>query len=186
MRPILTIFLFLTCWLSANGQGKPAHNPFFINDYTPVLSFNACENKMLVEDVSDFYVGDTVLIIQMKGALIDSSNTPAFGTITDYRNCGNFEFNYIKIISGNTVELKNNLTRQYDIPYGKVQLIRVPTYSNLITADPLTCIPWNGSSGGVLVFIVNDTLTLNANIDVSVKGFRGGKNAVIANSPACS
>ncbi len=187
MRTILSIFFFLTFWPSANGQVKPDHNPFFINDYTPVFSFNACENKMLVEDVSDFIVGDTVLIIQMKGALIDSSNTPAFGTITDYRNCGNFEFNYIKSISGNTVELKNNLTRQYDIPDGKVQLIRVPTYSNLITADPLTSMPWNGSTGGVLVFIVNDTLTLNANIDVSVKGFRGGKNAVIiANPQTCS
>ncbi len=186
MRPFLIIFLFLTCWLSSNGQRKPAHNPVTINYYAPILSFNACENKILVEDITNFSTGDTVLIIQMKGALIDSSNTPAFGTITDYRNCGNFEFNYIKSISGNTVILRNVLTRSYDFAEGKVQLIKVPTYSNLITADPLTCVPWNGSTGGVLVFIVNDTLTLNAGIDVSVKGFRGGKNAIIANSLTCS
>lgn len=83
MRPVLTIFLFITCWLSTNGQGKPDHTPVIINYYTPVLSFDACENKMLVEDVTNFSAGDTVFIIQMKGALIDSSNTPVFGTVTD-------------------------------------------------------------------------------------------------------
>ncbi len=193
MRSVLTILIFLFsafCYGqkgNTNRNAKPDHNPMFINDYTPVLSFNACDNKMLVENVTDFNTGDTVLIIQMKGALIDSSNGSGFGIVTDYRACGNFEFNYIKTISGNTIELKNKVTRQYDIPAGKVQLIRVPTYSNLLTADPLTCIPWNGSIGGVLVFIVNDTLTLNQNIDVSATGFRGGKNAnILANTLACS
>ena len=71
-------------------------------------------------------MGDTVLLIQMKGAVIDTTNTPAFGTVIDYKNAGNYEYNYVKSKSGNIIELKNKLTRQYNIPLGKVQLIRVP------------------------------------------------------------
>ena len=145
-----------------------------INNYTPVLGFNPCNNKIIVEDASPFNTGDTVLMIQMKGAIIDSSNTAAFGTITDYKNSGNYEFNYVKNKSGNVIELKNVLTRQYDIPNGKVQLIRVPYYQNANVTSTLTCLPWDGSKGGVLVLNVADTIALNANIDVSGKGFNKG------------
>jgi len=146
-----------------------------INTYTPVISFGACQNKIIVEDASTFNTGDTVLITQMKGAIIDSSNTSNFGTITDYKNAGNYEFNYVKSKSGNIIELKNNLTRQYDIPAGKVQLVRVPYYRSATVTFILTCLPWDGTKGGILAFNVKDTLYLNSKIDISGKGFWGGK-----------
>ena len=149
-----------------------------INDYTPVLGFNPCDNKLTVENGTAYNVGDTVLLIQMKGAVIDSTNTAAFGTITDYKNAGNYEFNYVKTKTGNVIELSNTLTRQYDIPVGKVQLIRVPYYNNLTTSDVLTCLPWDGNKGGVLVFNVQNALTLNADMDVSGRGFTGGIDPV--------
>lgn len=145
-----------------------------INSYTPVLALNPCENKITVENAGAFDTGDTVLIIQMKGAIIDSSNTVTFGTISDYKNAGNYEFNYVKSKSGNVIELKNSMTRQYDIPDGKVQLVRVPYYQSSIVSSTLTCLPWDGSKGGVLVFNVLDSITLAANIDVNGRGFRGG------------
>jgi gliding motility-associated-like protein len=145
-----------------------------INNYTPVRTLNPCDNKLTVEDGSAFNAGDTVIMIQMKGAIIDSSNTSNFGTITDYKSSGNYEFNYVKRRSGNVVELKNRLTRTYELPNGKVQLVRVPYYQNATITNTLTCLPWDGSKGGVLVLNVQDSITLNANIDVSGKGFRGG------------
>jgi len=151
-----------------------------INTYTPVAAFNVCENEVTVQDASTFNVGDTVLMIQMKGAVIDSSNTNTFGTVTDYKNCGNYEFNYVKSKSGNIIQLQNNLIHNYDIPNGEVQLIRVPFYNNLTVTNTLTCLPWDGSKGGVLVFNVKNTLTLQNNIDVSGNGFRGG---IISNNP---
>ena len=108
----------------------------------------------------------------MKGAVIDSSNTAAFGTVTDYKNAGNYEFNYVKSKAGNIIELKNILTRQYDIPLGKVQLVRVPYYENVNVASTLTCLPWDGSKGGVLVLNVQDSINLNVDIDVCGKGFK--------------
>ena len=145
-----------------------------INDYTPILALNPCDNRITVEDATKFDIGDTVLLIQMKGAIIDSTNTTAFGTITDYKNSGNYEFNYIKNKSGNIIELKNTLTRQYDIPEGKAQLIRVPYYNSITISDTLTCLPWDGKKGGVLVLNVRDTVTLNADINTSGKGFLKG------------
>ena len=147
-----------------------------INDYTPVLSLLPCENKISVEDASAFNIGDTVLMIQMKGAIIDSTNTAGFGTITDYRNAGNYEINYVKSKAGNIIELKNTLTRRYDLPDGKVQLVRIPYYTTANITSTLTCLPWDGNKGGVLVLNARDTIYLNANIDVTGKGFNGGND----------
>jgi gliding motility-associated-like protein len=147
-----------------------------INAYTPVLGLNPCSNGLTVEDATAFNTGDTVLLIQMKGAIIDSSNTAAFGTITDYKNAGNYEFNYVKSKAGNIIELEKKLTRQYDIPVGKVQLVRVPYFPNSVTiSDTLTCLPWDGNKGGVLVLNVQDTINLNADINVSGRGFKGSQ-----------
>ena len=154
---------------------KIATDSLIINTYTPVTALNPCDNKITVEDASTFNVGDTVLTIQMKGAVVDSSNTAAFGNITNYKNAGNYEFNYVKGKIGNIVELKNVLIRQYDLPDGKVQLIRVPYYKSITFSNTLTCLPWDGKKGGVLVFNVKDTIKLNNDIDVSGKGFKGGR-----------
>ena len=147
-----------------------------INDYTPALALDICTNKLTVENAIKFNVGDTVLLIQMKGAVIDSTNTAAFGNITDYKSAGNYEFNYVKSKTGNVIELKNKILRTYEVPNGKVQLIRVPYFTNYVVTDTLTCLPWDGSKGGVLVFNVQNNLTLNNVIDVSGKGFRGGRS----------
>lgn len=153
-----------------------------INTYTPVLALNPCENKITVEDAGTFNANDTILLIQMKGAVIDSTNTTAFGTITDYRNAGNYEINYVKNKTGNVIELKNAITRPYNVPDGKVQLVRVPYYQNVNITSTLTCQPWDGNKGGILVLNVQDSIMLNANIDVSGKGFRGGNDPLSTQS----
>ena len=153
-----------------------------INEYTPIIALNPCTNKITVEDATKFNPGDTVLMIQMKGAVIDSTNSSSFGNITDYKNSGNYEFNYVKAKAGNIIELKNKLTRQYDIPTGKVQLIRIPYYNSASVNNTLTCLPWDGNKGGVLAFNVKDTDTLNADIDVTGKGFRGGNTSNTGNA----
>ncbi|MEP7110767.1 MAG: LamG-like jellyroll fold domain-containing protein [Ferruginibacter sp.] len=147
-----------------------------INDYTPVISLNPCNNEIAVENSAKYSIGDTVMIIQMKGAIIDSSNTASFGTIADYKNTGNYEFNYVKSKAGNIIELSNSLTLQFDIPIGKVQLIRVPYFNSTNISSTLTCLPWDGTKGGVLVLNVKDSLNLFADIDLSGKGFRGGNS----------
>jgi gliding motility-associated-like protein len=151
-----------------------SNDSIIINEYTEVLNLDVCKNELVVADASKFNIGDTVLIIQMKGAVIDSSNTANFGTVTDYRNSGNYEFNIIKQKNGNTLSLLNVLERQYDIADGKVQLIRVPYYKSINITSTLTCLPWDGSKGGVLAFNVEGNVNMLADIDVSGKGFSAG------------
>ncbi len=147
-----------------------------INIYTPVTSINntSCTPSITVLSSAGFSVGDTVLIIQMKGAAIDSSNTVAFGTINSYGNCGNYEYNIIAGVAGNVITLKNSLLRTYTITQF-VQLISVPVYNNATITGMLTAQNWSVASGtgGVLTFIDRGTTTFNANIDVGNKGFQG-------------
>ena len=149
-----------------------------INQYTPIVGLLPCENIIVVENAGAFFVNDTVLIIQMQGAVIDSSNTNSFGQVTIYNNVGNYEYNFVKSVSGNNIELKNKITRTYDIPTGKVQLIRVPYYQNATVISTLSCLPWDGQKGGVLAFNTEDLITLSANITVNGAGFRGGIDPV--------
>lgn len=154
-------------------HGQYASISGIVNVYTPVTSAVTCNGTLDVENSVGFGAGDTVVIMQMKGATIDNSNSPAFGTILDYGGAGTYEFGVIASITGNTITLRNRLLNAYD-PAGLVQLIRVPHYSNASIDGELTAPAWDGRVGGVLVIDVADTLRLNADIVASGLGFRGG------------
>ena len=141
---------------------------------------------MTVGDASNFSKGDTILIIQMQGALIDSSNTPGFGNIIDYRHTGNYEFNYVAGILGNQIVLGNLVTRTYEVENGKVQLVNIHPFVDYTVSDPVACKPWDGSTGGVVALFVKDTLTLYQGITATGLGFRGGVTAnFMFNTLAC-
>lgn len=159
-----------------NGKdGSPAISGI-VNIYTSALSdIKRCEKKIPVKENSGFSAGDLILIMQMQGAIINNSNTPAYGTITDYSNAGNYEFAMIDSIgNGNEIFLEKPVLRNFSFN-GKVQIIRVPQYVNPIISGTLTCKKWDGETGGVLVLDARDTLRFNANINVNGKGFRGGQ-----------
>ena len=142
-----------------------------INLYTPVQNFECEGNTVVVQSTTGFNVGDLVLLIQMQGATSDLSNTVSFGEITQLNNAGNYEINRIAAIQGNKVLLQFERTREYDIS-GKVQLIRIPEYENVDVCN-LTCKPWDGTTGGVLVLRATGEVNMQGPIDVSGKGFRG-------------
>ena len=171
MKQFLSL-LFLFSNLAYSQVNKPEHDPpIVINSYTEVLAYDICTNSFTVADAVSYNAGDTVLLIQMMGAVIDTSNTSAFGIVLDYKNAGNYEMNFIASVSGNKIALRNKLTRSYDIPEGKVQLIRVPYIKVTNYVGEFTCMSWDGSKGGVLV-LNSDTVDLKDDIDVSGKGFR--------------
>ena len=163
------------------------YSPYIINDYTPVTALDVCNNSIQVEDAVAFNAGDTVMLVQLQGAVADTTNTANFGHVTSLNNAGLYEFNLIQSINNNSITLANSILRNYDVPNGKVQLVRVPYYTNFEVSSTLSCPKWNGKTGGILVLHVKDTLTLNADIDVSEKGFRGGNDPGINSAtPACN
>lgn len=160
--------------------GKPQHDPpETINRYAAVLAFDICTNTITVSDATEFNTGDTVLMIQMKGAIIDTSNSPSFGNILDYGNAGNYEFNFISAKSGNQLTFLNRITRNYDIPDGVVQLVRVPKYKAVNFSGGLVPLSWNGATGGIICVYATNSITSGESFDASGRGFRGaaGYNA---------
>ena len=86
-RFIVLACFFLTTQIS---QSLYAQNIFgTVNSYAAVNAVTP--NSATLAAIGPFQVGDKVLIIQMKGALITATNTAGFGTITNLGNAGNFE-----------------------------------------------------------------------------------------------
>jgi gliding motility-associated-like protein len=130
--------------------------------------------------------GDLIMIIQMQGAttqntlsangLFAEPNNSTQGFIFDYQNSGNYEFAVVtQVINPTSIRISCGLMLNYTAS-GHAQVIRVPRYTNMeVNANAsVTCDPWNGDIGGVLVAEVRDTTTIEGTLDASERGFRGG------------
>ena len=149
-----------------------------VNHYTKVISIDG-PDRITVADASAFHEKDTTLIIQMKGVSVVPGQSSS--TTQDINQVGLYEFIIIdKIMPGNRIVFTADLANAYEAD-AYVQLVRVPGYSNADVTGTLTCQPWDSTSGtgGVLALIVENTLTLDADVDVSGKGFRGGLAATV-------
>jgi len=118
-------------------------------------------------------IGDRVLVIQMKGATIDLSNTSNSGLVTSYNNAGNYDIAVIDSMNGCELIFHDSLKNKYTSS-GVVQVVTIPQYTNVTVVDTLKCLKWDGTIGGVLIFEASGTVTLNAPISVSGRGFLGG------------
>lgn len=156
-----------------------------INSYSAVTAVNTGSNAVTVTNSAGFAAGNRALLIQMKGATIDETNTSSYGTITNLNEAGNYELLTVCSVSGNDIDFQHTLLNSYD-PTGLVQLVRVPVYANaLITGGDLQAMPWNGSIGGVLAMEVTGTLDFGTqNMDLSGSGFLGG--AAVESGAGCS
>ena len=166
-----------------------------INNISSRVNTIEAADAVILDDVSGFSDGDTVLVIQMKGVSSQISQTSGFGQEDGYLEgqpgeygVGYYEFIVIEQVElgPNRITFRNNLSGfdKYDVE-GSVQVLKVPSYENARVTDELTCSEWDSVSGtgGVLALIVNKQLELDADIDVSGKGFRGGDSTVIDGTP---
>jgi hypothetical protein len=127
--------------------------------------------------------GDLLMIYQAQGAAIDTSNTVSYGGVSSYNSAGYYEFVTVGSISGNTITLATacaSLKNTY--ASALAQVIRVPQFSNLTidSGASITAPAWNGLTGGIVAVHVQGTTTVNGQIDLNGKGFRGG--AIVNNS----
>jgi uncharacterized repeat protein (TIGR01451 family) len=139
-----------------------------------------------------FAVGDLALIIQMQDALVNNSNTAAYGDgiagdpaqgTTDQRNAGIYEFKRVTAVGASSVTFDSVLANTYvtanaDGTTGnrRFQVVRVPQFASVSLPAGTTTVPaWNGATGGLIVLDSSGNLNLNgAVIDANGKGFRGG------------
>ena len=135
-------------------------------------------------------VGDLIMIIQMQGATLKGSINPGspdvgqpkdstWGAITNYNNCGNYEFAEVSAVpSGTTITLDCPLQYNY-IDTGKVQIVRVPRYNALTinNGGTITCDQWDSTIGGIIAIEVENNTVINSggSINADSAGFRGGR-----------
>ena len=174
---VLSLFVFLGFSWLLFSQTKISGE---INKYGLVTSIGT--DNVIVGDATQFAqfaVNDTVLLIQMKGARIYTTEAASYGIPeSSYGPSGMHEFLIIEAVESGTrtITFRNNIVHTTFNIEGIVQIIKVPSYNNALVDATLTSRPWDSISktGGVLSIIVGNTLSLNEDIDVSGKGFIGG------------
>ena len=173
---IISLLLIAGLSLQLHSQTKISG---IINKYGRVTSKGT--DFVVVGDETQFgqfTTGDTVLLIQMKGAKIYGKGA-SFGVAYDSIGLpGWHEFMTVLSVvdSTNTIVFRNNIVNSsFHLPSG-LQIIKVPSYNAAVVEGDLTCQPWDSvtKTGGILTAIIGRALSLNANIDVSGKGFKGG------------
>lgn len=144
-----------------------------VNHYAAVKNISGA--SLSVSNATAFNTGDKLLLIQMKGATVDQTNANTFGDITSMGGAGTFEFLNVSSVNGTVITTGTSPVNTYNTATGWVQVVRVPKFCTPTVTSLLSCAAWNPTTGvgGILALEAN-TITLNANIDVSDKGFKGG------------
>ncbi|HEU0133397.1 MAG TPA: hypothetical protein VFR28_01115 [Allosphingosinicella sp.] len=210
-RILLLIMVFLAMFATAalaeqcakpgaNGNGAPSG---VVNTYFPgASSANAGATVISLGAASGastpIAAGDMLLVIQMQGATISSTNNAAYGDGTSgtYANgysaigqTGLYEFvraasavstagGTVTIVGGSGGGLINayvSAAATNSAGQRSFQVVRVPQYSNAAVSGTVSALPWNGATGGVLAMDVADRLTFaGGSLNASGSGFRGG------------
>ncbi len=159
----------------AQPQAPAAETPIsgIINRHEGIVEIFPCDSTVRVRGLTQFSVGDEVLMIQMKGARITETDDSTYGTIRDMNGAGCVEFLTIGSIANDRITFTTTWVHPYDAK-GSIQLASVARYVDANIVGTVTTRPWNGTIGGVVVLRVDGNLRLTSNIDVSGMGFRGG------------
>ncbi|QTD55632.1 hypothetical protein [Parasphingorhabdus cellanae] len=163
---------------SALAQTTSAPSGTVINSYARVVSISS--TTVQLSSSTGFTANSRALIVQMKGASVTRTDSAAHGDITGYGSAGRFEYVKIISVSGNTVTLEAAPSVAFNTG-GSLQMVSVPVFDGGSLNQNIIPQAWNGQTGGVIAFDVTGTLTLNANIDATGRGFLGG--ALAASTP---
>jgi len=198
-----TLMLLMLAYTAANAQTCPTSGTITLtsypNTYYPGTQATVSAGTKSITVGSAPYgttpiaANDIVLIIQMQGAQITSTNSSVYGdgtsTGSGYLNnanlmAGKMEYGIAAAavpLSGGTLTLQSNLVNSYkNANFGtdgqyRYQVIRIPIYYNLTLNAKIRPPEWNGNVGGVIDIYVSQTLNMNHDtIEVSSTGFRGG------------
>jgi len=174
-QSLIIFFVFFFSFLfSYHGKTQTSISGI-VNSYIDVTGIIDAD-ELTVSDASDFSVGDTVLLIQMKGLAINNTNDLSFGSRQQTYSAGKYEIIIIASISGTNITLASDMTNSYDAN-GHLQMVRIPGYDNATVTGNITCPEWDiiSGTGGVVALIVGNKLSLEADIDVTGKGFGGAE-----------
>ena len=125
--------------------------------------------------------GDLLLIMQMQGATMTTTNTATYGTVSA-ATAGKYEYAVAAgAVSANALTLAGKLANTYtaNTSGNTFQVIRIPQYSSLTLSGAVTGSAWNGSTGGVLALeVAGQTDFTSGTLTMNGMGFRGGAGLI--------
>jgi len=185
------IFFVFVLWFSLQAVLAPASGQTtaisgVVNTCYSVSEIIPAKACIRLSSTAGLAVNDPILLVQMKGASISTSNNSSFGSVSALNEAGNYETGTICSIIGDSVFLFHLLQNTYSPAAGKVQLVRFAQYVSANVTDTVKATPWNNSTGtgGVIAIYAEQDLILNAPVYAGGSGYRGG--AFAQSSGTCS
>ncbi len=147
-----------------------------VNTYHKVVEIIPAKACVRVANITGLNVNSRVMLVQMKGASIVTTNNAAFGDTTSLNEAGNYEIGAVCYIIGDSVFLFHNLLNTYNTSSGKVQLVQFAEYYSANVVDTVKAASWDSvaSTGGVIAIFATQDITLNAPVYADSSGYAGG------------
>lgn len=159
-----------------------------INNYAQVTATAAVGNTSLtVTSTSNFASGKLILVLQSTG--IATIPTSGNQTSIDLTNNAVGRWELVRIASLTATKLTLASPLRYGYTANVTQVITVPEYTTVTINSTRSLIAgaWNGSTGGVVAFLCQGTVTNNGTISAAGRGFRGGLAVVdVSGSTGCT
>lgn len=153
------------------------------------------DGDLLVTSGQTVTINDVRVSVSASGTTASPANSNGFaaGDLVMFHqtqgtaNVGKWELATIATInSPNSWMLTRPLSHIYDTAGGRAQAIKVMQYRNVTVQGNgnLTAPAWNGTAGGILVFLANENFINSGSIFVTGQGYRlGGKGRQGGTSP---
>ncbi|PWU02238.1 MAG: hypothetical protein C5B52_05825 [Bacteroidetes bacterium] len=169
------VLLCLSILIIVNVSARSQSISGTVNTYYQVIKVNSSNSTAILSDPTGLSTGVRVLLIQMKGVTMNSTNTASFGDITTINNAGKYELNTICGLLNDTVSFQNQLINNYDSG-GSIQLVTVPQFANVTITGTLTGQKWDpvSGTGGVIIVEASGNITVSGNVNADGLGFGGG------------
>ncbi|MFZ9387567.1 MAG: T9SS type A sorting domain-containing protein [Chitinophagaceae bacterium] len=158
------------------GLGQTTNLSGVVNTYHKVIEILPSKSCLRVADPTGLNLNNLVMVIQMKGATINTNaNSIGFGDTTNLFTAGHYEIGTICYIIGDSVFLFHDLLNFYDVN-SSVQLVQFADHYSINVTDTIKALKWdkNTGLGGVIAIFADQDITLNAPVFADSAGYGGG------------
>ncbi len=134
----------------------------------------AGQNFVTISNTTGFASGDLVMVWQTAQSTSENTSTASAATDLTSQPVGRWEFARITGLTATKLTFSSTLKFAYSSP--GAQAIKVPEYTSVTinAAGSIVASPWDGTSGGIVVFLATGTVTNNGTVSSVGRGFRGG------------
>jgi Secretion system C-terminal sorting domain len=148
-----------------------------VNSYYRVVEIIPAKACIRVTSTAGLTANKRILLLQMKGASVSTTNNAGFGDTLSTNEAGYYEAGTICAINGDSVFLFHNLLHTYNPATGKVQLVLFAEYISANVVDTVKAGTWNNTTGtgGVIALFADLSIELNAPVFAGAAGYSGGQ-----------